>query len=389
VDSVQKNIEQEILDNFTGEKGIFVNQPTLPSLDEFIPMLEDIWKSKKLTNFGRFHGQLERELAEYLGVKYISLFANGTLALIAALQVLDIKGEVITTPFSFVATTHAIKWNGITPVFCDIDPATCNLNTDNIEKLLTEKTTAILPVHVYGTPCDVEAMQDIGDMYGLKIIYDAAHAFGARYNNESILNFGDLSVLSFHATKVYNTFEGGAIVCHDSKTKRRIDYLKNFGFANETTVVAPGINAKMNEMQAAIGLLQLKDFEKNRQIRKEISENYRARLSKIEGLRYLSEIKNVVSNYAYFPIFIDENKFGMSRDNLYLRLKENNIFARRYFYPLISHFPTYRSLSSAEPDRLPVSERVSNEVICLPIYADLTKEDFAKIIQVLMNLNIK
>lgn len=389
MDSVQKNIEQEILDNFTGEKGIFVNQPTLPSLDEFIPMLEDIWKSKKLTNFGRFHGQLERELAEYLGVKYISLFANGTLALIAALQVLDIKGEVITTPFSFVATTHAIKWNGITPVFCDIDPATCNLNTDNIEKLLTEKTTAILPVHVYGTPCDVEAMQDIGDMYGLKIIYDAAHAFGARYNNESILNFGDLSVLSFHATKVYNTFEGGAIVCHDSKTKRRIDYLKNFGFANETTVVAPGINAKMNEMQAAIGLLQLKDFEKNRQIRKEISENYRARLSKIEGLRYLSEIENVVSNYAYFPIFIDENKFGMSRDNLYLRLKGNNIFARRYFYPLISHFPTYRSLSSAEPDRLPVSERVSSEVICLPIYADLTKEDFAKIIQVLMNLNIK
>lgn len=379
------NFDQTILfKEETENKGIFVNQPTLPDLDEFYLLLQDIWKSKQLTNNGKFHQQLELELAKFLGVDYISLFANGTLALIAALQVLDIKGEVITTPYSFVATTHAIKWNGITPVFCDIDPATCNLDPQKIEQLITENTSAILPVHVYGTPCDVEAIQDIGDMYGIKIIYDAAHAFGVKLNNESILNFGDLSVLSFHATKVYNTFEGGAIISHDPKIKKRIDYLKNFGFAGETTVIAPGINAKMNEMQAALGLLQLKDFDKNRLKRKQISESYKSVLKEIRGISYLEDIDNVTYNYAYFPIFVDSEKYGMTRDELYFKLKENKIFSRRYFYPLISHFPTYRNLESADPEKLPHSERITNEVICLPIYAELENNDFEKITQLLV-----
>ncbi|MCB9248093.1 MAG: DegT/DnrJ/EryC1/StrS family aminotransferase [Ignavibacteriales bacterium] len=362
------------------EKGIFVNQPSLPNLEDFNVLLKEIWKSKILTNNGKFHQQLELELAQYLGVEYISLFTNGTLALIAALQVLDIKGEVITTPYSFVATTHAIKWNGITPVFCDIDPITCNIDPKQIEKLLTENTSAILPVHVYGTPCDVEAIQDIGDVYGVKIIYDAAHAFGVKINNESILNFGDLSVLSFHATKVYNTFEGGAIICHDPKIKKRIDYLKNFGFAGETTVIAPGINAKMNELQAAVGILQLKDFEKNRLKRKTIAHFYREELKHVSGIEFLENQPSVVNNYGYFPIFVNSEKYGMTRDELYYKLKENKIFGRRYFYPLISHFPTYRNLESSNPEKLPWAEKASEEVICLPIYADLEERDVERII---------
>ncbi len=322
-------------------------------------------------------------LFHFLGVQYVSLFANGTLALIAALQVMDIKGEVITTPYSFVATTHSIKWNGITPVFCDIDPITCNLNPNNIEKLLTEKTSAIMPVHVYGNPCDVEKIQDIADMYGLSVIYDAAHAFGVKINNESVLNFGDLSVLSFHATKVYNTFEGGAVICHDAKTKKRLDYLKNFGFANETTVVAPGINAKMSELQSAIGLLQLKDFEKNRLKRKEIANIYKSELSKINGINFIENLPNVNYNYAYFPIFVDEEKYGITRDELYFKLKENKIFARRYFYPLISHFRTYRNLDSANPEKLKVAEQKTKEVICLPIYSELEEDNLRKILNVL------
>ena len=360
--------------------GIFVNQPTLPELGDFIPLLEDIWKSKKLTNFGKFHQQLEKELAEYLGVKYISLFANGTLALIASLQVLGIKGEVITTPYSFIATSHALKWNGITPVFSDIDPKTYNLDPSKLEKLLTDKTSAILPVHIYGTPCNVEQLQDFSDMYGLKLIYDAAHAFGVNLNNESVLNFGDLSVLSFHATKVYNTFEGGAIICRDAKTKRRIDYLKNFGFAGETTVIAPGINAKMNELQAAIGLLQLKEFENNRLKRKKIASYYKERLKNVEGIACLENQQNVKYNYGYFPIFVDKAKYGKTRDELYYKLKENNIYGRRYFYPLISHFPTYRNLESSKPEKLPWAEKASEEVICLPIYADLMTDDIERII---------
>lgn len=364
---------------------ILVNQPTLPELDDFIPYLKDIWASKKLTNFGKFHQQLEKELAEYLGVEYISLFANGTLALIASLQVLGIKGEVITTPYSFIATSHALKWNGITPVFSDIDPTTYNLDPNKLEKLLTDKTSAILPVHIYGTPCNVEQLQDFSDMYGLKLIYDAAHAFGVNFNNESVLNFGDLSVLSFHATKVYNTFEGGAIISHDAKTKRRIDYLKNFGFAGETTVIAPGINAKMNELQAAIGLLQLKEFENNRLKRKKIANYYKDRLENVDGIVILENQPNVKYNYGYFPIFVDKEKYGKTRDELYYKLKENDIYGRRYFYPLISHFPTYRNLDSAAPSKLPIAEKASAEVICLPIYADLEEADTKKIIDIIIS----
>jgi len=364
-------------------KSIYVNQPTLPELEEFIPLLKDIWNSKKLTNFGKYHKQLEKELAEFLGVEYISLFTNGTLALIATLQVMRISGEVITTPYSFVATTHALKWNGITPVFCDIEPATFNLDPNKIENLITPKTTAILPVHIYGNPCNVKKIEEIADTYGLKVIYDSAHAFGVKLNNQSILNFGDLSVLSFHATKIFNTFEGGAIICHDEKTKKRIDYLKNFGFANETTVIAPGINAKMNEMQAAIGLLQLKDVETNIQKRKNIAEFYRRSFKNIEGINFLTDMEYVHHNYGYFPIFVDVNEFGSNRDELYYSLIDNNIFARRYFYPLISQFQPYKGLESSKSENLPVAEKVTEQVICLPIYADLEYSDIQKIIDVI------
>ncbi len=362
---------------------IYVNRPTLPDLGEFLPLLEKIWVSKRLTNMGEFHRKFEAELADFLGVKYVSLFANGTLALIAALQVLRISGEVITTPYSFVATTHALKWNGITPVFCDISPKTCNIDPSKIEKLITPKTTAVLPVHVYGNPCEVNEIQEIADIYGLKVIYDAAHAFNVKLNGTSILNFGDLSVLSFHATKIFNTFEGGAIISHDEKTKKRIDFLKNFGFANETTVVAHGINAKMNEMQAALGLLQLKDVEKNTLKRKAIAEKYRAAFSEIPGIRFFDDFENVEHNYGYFPIFINGTEYGKNRDELYEELKRNNIFARRYFYPLISQFPPYRGLDSADAKNLPNATEITEKVICLPIYADLENEGVEKIIEII------
>ncbi len=380
---IQENLEIKNPANPDLQKTIYVNQPTLPELDDFLPLLKDIWQSKKLTNFGKFHKQLEYELAKFLGVEYISLFSNGTLALIAALQVLKIKGEVITTPYSFVATTHALKWNGITPVFCDIEPKTYNLDPNKIEKLLTDKTTAIVPVHIYGNPCDVESLQEISDIYGLKLIYDAAHSFGVKLNNESILNFGDLSILSFHATKIFNTFEGGAVISHDEKTKKRIDYLKNFGFANETTVIAPGINAKMNEMQAAIGLLQLKDVEKNILKRKKIAELYRSSFKNIEGISFLNDVENVHHNYGYFPIFVDKRKYGIGRDELYYKLKKNNIFARRYFYPLISRFQPYRGLESASPENLPVATKIAEQVITIPIYADLEINDVERIIEII------
>lgn len=364
---------------------IFVNQPTLPELQEFVPYLEEIWKSKRLTNMGEFHQELEKQLCEYLDVDYISLFANGTLALIAALQVMRISGEVITTPYSFVATTHALKWNGITPVFCDIDPITYNLNPTKIENLITPKTTAIVPVHIYGNPCDVNKIEEIADIYGLKVIYDSAHAFGVKLQNESILNFGDLSVLSFHATKIFNTFEGGAIICHDEKTKKRIDYLKNFGFADETTVIAPGINAKMNEMQAAIGLLQLKDVETNIEKRRIIAELYRESFKNLDGITCIPEMEGVKHNFGYFPIFVDKEKFGISRDELYFKLQENNIFARRYFYPLISQFQPYRGLESSNSENLPIATRVTEQVISLPIYADLDFNKLHRIIKVVKN----
>jgi len=299
------------------KKPIYVTQPFLPPLKEFIPYLKDIWESKWLTNMGKYHQQFEKELAEYLGVKYVSLFANGTLALITALQALRITGEVITTPYSFVATTHALHWNGIVPVFCDIEPDYCNINPDKIEALITPKTTAILSVHVYGYPCQVDKIAKIAEIYGLKVIYDACHAFGVKLNNNSILNYGDLSILSFHATKVFTTFEGGAIICHDEKMKKRIDFLKNFGFADEITVVGPGINAKMNEFQAALGLLQLKYFDYAIAKRKEIAKIYQKELAETPGIRYLKEIRGVYHNYAYFPIFINKKEFGKSRDEVY------------------------------------------------------------------------
>ncbi|WP_167616504.1 DegT/DnrJ/EryC1/StrS family aminotransferase [Maribellus sediminis] len=366
---------------------IYVTQPTLPNLDEFSELLKDIWERKWLTNNGVYHQEFERKLAEYLGVPFISLFSNGTLALVSALQVLNIKGEVITTPYSFVATTHALWWNNIKPVFVDIEPEFCNLDPAKIEAAITPKTTAILPVHVYGNPCNMNAIQDIADRYGLKVIYDAAHAFGVKENGKSILNFGDLSVLSFHATKVFNTIEGGAIVCHDENTKKRIDYLKNFGFENETTVIAPGINAKMNELQAAYGLLQLKTVEDDILKRKEISEIYRNGLKEIKGIRFIDEPDNLYYNYAYFPIFIDEKEYGMSRDALYEKLKDNNIFGRRYFYPLISQFPTYKGLDSANPENLLVAHKVANEVICLPIYPDMTNDNLILIIKFIIKHN--
>jgi len=361
---------------------IYVTQPTMPPLEEYVEYLKKIWDSKWLTNNGQFHQELETKLCEYLGVKYISLFSNGTLALITALQTLRITGEVITTPFSFVATTHALSWNGITPVFVDIEPNYCNLNPEKIEAAITPRTTAILPVHVYGNPCDVESIEKIADSYGLKVIYDACHAFGVKINDNSVLNFGDLSILSFHATKVFNTFEGGAIICHDEKTKKRIDFLKNFGFADEETVIGTGINAKMNEVQAAFGLLQLKYVNQSIDKRKKIVELYRKELQNIQGIRFMNDCENISHIYPYFPIFIQKD-YGINRDELYVLLKTNGIFSRKYFYPLISSFAAYRGLISASPDNLPVAEQIAKEVLCLPIYPDLTMEQVEKICTIL------
>ncbi|MDO9634666.1 MAG: DegT/DnrJ/EryC1/StrS family aminotransferase [Paludibacter sp.] len=364
-------------------KLIQVTQPFMPPLEEFIPYLKEIWNNKWLTNNGSMHQQLEKELAAYLGVKHISLFANGTLALMTALQAMNIQGEVITTPFSFVATTHSLWWNKITPVFADIEPETFNINPDKIESMITSKTTAILPVHVYGNPCDYEKIQSIADKYNLKVIYDAAHAFGVKANNHTILNQGDLSILSFHATKIFSTIEGGAIISHSDDMKHHIDNLKNFGFRGETTVEEPGINGKLNEVQAAYGLLQLKYINSFIEKRKLITETYRLLLKDIKGIHFIGDLKHVEPNYAYFPILVDEDKFGISRDQLYEKLKENNIFARRYFYPLISSFEPYKDLTSACKDNLPVANKIAEQVLCLPIYVDLSLEDINHIVNII------
>jgi dTDP-4-amino-4,6-dideoxygalactose transaminase len=362
---------------------VFVTQPALPPLEDFTELLREVWRNKILTNNGPFHERFEKELAEYLDVKYISLFSNGTMALMTALQALKITGEVITTPFSFVATTHSLWWNNIKPVFADIDPVTLNLDPWKVEAAITPQTTAIMPVHVYGNPCNLNELKRIADTYGLKIIYDAAHAFGVEVNGNSVLNFGDLSILSFHATKVFNTIEGGAIICHDEQTKKRIDYLKNFGFVDETTVIEPGINAKMNEVQAAFGLLQLKTICENVGKRKVITDLYRKHLADIPGIRFLNDFENVKHTYSYFPIFVNESIYGKTRDELYNHLKLHNIFGRRYFYPLISQFPTYLGLNSAKPDNLPVALEVAEQVICLPIYPDLEEDLVIKIVNVI------
>ena len=359
---------------------ITVTSPLLPNLDEFTDSLKEIWESKWITNNGQFHQKLEAALAEYLKVPYVSLFTNGTLPLLTALQAMRITGEVITTPYSFVATTHALWWNGIKPVFVDIDPSTGNIDPQKIEAAITPRTTAILPVHVYGKPCDTEAIQAIADKYGLKVIYDAAHAFGVEVNGESLLNAGDMSTLSFHATKVFNTIEGGAMVMHDEKTKQRIDYLKNFGFANEVEVVGPGINSKMDEIRSAYGLLNLKQVDAAIAARQKVAVAYREALRNVDGISFWDDMLGVRHNYSYFPIFVDAKKYGMTRDELYMKMKDQGVWGRRYFYPLISEFSTYRGLESSRPENLPNAHMMADTVICLPMHHALREEEINRII---------
>lgn len=361
-------------------KVITVTSPLLPDLEEFHELLKEIWDSKWITNNGSFHKKLEAALAEYLKVPYVSLFTNGTLPLITALQALRITGEVITTPYSFVATTHALWWNGIKPVFVDIEPETGDIDPNKIEAAITPKTTAIMPVHVYGKPCKVKEIQEIADKYGLKVIYDAAHAFGVEVNGESILNAGDVSTLSFHATKVYNTIEGGAMIMHDERTKRRIDYLKNFGFKGETEVIAPGINSKMDEMRSAYGLLNLKQVDAAIEARHQVAIKYREALKDVEGISYWNDMPGVKHNYSYFPIFVDAKKYGMTRDELYLKMKEQNVLGRRYFYPLICEFSTYKGLPSSTRENLPNAYKMADTVICLPMHHALSEEDINRIL---------
>ena len=363
-------------------KPIFVTQPHLPPLEEFLPMLEEIWASRVLTNGGPFHAKLEKELAEYLGVPYLALFTNATIALVTALQALRITGEVITTPYSFVATAHSLLWNGIKPVFVDVDAKTLNLDPAKIEAAITPQTTAIMPVHCYGHPCDVDAIEKIASTYNLKVIYDAAHAFGVQCHCGSVLKHGDLSVLSFHATKVFNTFEGGAIVCPDAKTKLRIDQLKNFGFVDEVTVVAPGINGKMSEVNAAFGLLQLKNVSTALVRRKEVDARYREAFASVKGIRCLEAAREGEANYSYFPILVEPD-YPMSRDALYEKMRAQGVYGRRYFYPLISDFPMYRSLASSHRDNLPVATAVAQKVICLPMHPALGVEDQRRVISLI------
>lgn len=372
---------------------ITVTSPLLPDLDELHKLLQDIWEAKWITNMGQFHKQLEQSLADYLHVPYVCLFTNGTLPLMTALQALRITGEVITTPYSFVATTHSIWWNGCKPVFVDIDPATGNMNPDKIEAAITPATTCIMPVHVYGKPCDTKRIQEIADKYGLKVIYDAAHAFGVEVPAEQyglepydekgiagIMNAGDMSTLSFHATKVYNTIEGGALVVHDEKTKKRIDNLKNFGIIDDVTVVAPGINGKMDEIRSAYGLLNLKQVDAAIEARHQVAIKYREALCDIDGIKCWNDLPNVKHNYSYFPIFVDADKFGMTRDELFYKMRKQNILCRRYFYPLISNFPTYRGLPSAVPENLPIGNKMADEVLCLPMHHALSDQEIQRIL---------
>lgn len=366
------------------EKPIFVTQPYLPPLEEFVPYLEQIWENKTLTNSGPFHHQLEQALCEYLGVPYISLFANGTIALVTALQALRLKGEVITTPYSFVATSHALIWNGLTPVFVDIDPVSMNLDPGKIEAAITPNTSAILPVHCYGHPCDMDAIERIASRHNLKVIYDAAHAFGVKNEKGSVLKSGDLSILSFHATKVFNTFEGGAIVSPDLEAKQHIDRLKNFGFVDEVSVIEPGINGKMSEVNAAFGLLQLRHLDNALSRRASLSHQYCAQLKNIIGIRVAQADGAVVSNYAYFPVLVEES-YPLTRDELYDRLKSKGINPRRYFYPLISDFPMYRHYPSAHTCNLPVAKTIADQVICLPLYPGLTTADIQRVVDIIVD----
>jgi len=367
---------------------VLVTRPTMPSFEEYCGRLKGIWERRWLTNEGELHRELERRLAEYLGVEHLSLFCNGTIALMVALQALRINGgEVITTPFTFPATPHVLYWNGIRPVFCDIDEKTFNLDPSRIEQHISADTKAILAVHVYGTPCDVEAIEEIAHRHGLHVIYDAAHAFGVRHKGESILQYGDLSMLSFHATKLFTTGEGGALVCQSEAQRKRINNLKNFGIADEETVIGPGINGKMNELQAAFGLLALETIEQEIENRRRLAGIYREGLRDIAGISFLEDIRDIRSNYAYFPIIIDEEQFGLSRDELHNVLKQFNIFTRKYFYPLCSHFPCYSALPSSAPSNLPVAERIARQILCLPIYGTLDEEVVQDICTVVRKLS--
>lgn len=359
---------------------VTVTSPLLPSLEEFYPYLQQIWDSKWITNCGSFHEQFEKALAEYLGVEYISVFTNGTLPLITALQALRITGEVITTPYSFVATTHSIWWNDARPVFVDIDPATGNIDPDKIEAAITPRTTAIMPVHVYGKPCDVERIDTIAKKYGLKVIYDAAHAFGVKVNGESILKWGDISTLSFHATKVFNTIEGGALICHTKEMKEQIDHLKNFGFEDEVTVVAPGINSKMDEVRSAYGLLNLRQVDDAIEARHQVAVRYREALRPVKGISFMEDMPGVRHNYSYFPIFINAEEYGMTRDALYEKMRSQNVLGRRYFYPLISAFSPYNKYPSADQRNLPNATKMADSVICLPMHHALTEEEITRVI---------
>lgn len=368
----------------TEKNQITVTSPLLPDLKEFNALLREIWDSQWITNNGSFHKKLEATLCEYLKVPYISLFTNGTLPLLTALQALRITGEVITTPYSFVATTHSIWWNNCKPVFVDIDPATGNIDPAKIEAAITPKTSAIMPVHVYGKPCDTQRIKEIADKYGLKVIYDAAHAFGVEVNGESILNAGDLSTLSFHATKVFNTIEGGAMVMHDAETKKRIDYLKNFGFAGETEVVGPGINSKMDEVRSAYGLLNLQQVDAAIEARHQVAIRYREALRGVSGITFFDDMPGVRHNYSYFPIFVDAEEYGMTRDELYFKMKRNGVLGRRYFYPLISTFSTYRGLPSATPENLSKAHKMADSVICLPMHHNLSSSDLEQILSLIL-----
>ena len=363
---------------------ITVTSPLLPDLEEFHQELQRIWDSKWITNNGSFHRKLESALCEYLGVPYVSLFTNGTLPLLTALQALKVTGEVITTPYSFVATTHSIWWNGCKPVFVDIDPKTGNIDPDKIEAAITPQTSAIMPVHVYGKPCDTKRIREIADRHGLKVIYDAAHAFGVEVDGESILKAGDMSTLSFHATKVFNTVEGGAMVMHDAETKKQIDFLKNFGFAGETEVVGPGINSKMDEIRSAYGLLNLKQVDAAIEARHQVAIRYREALRGVEGISFFDDMPGVRHNYSYFPIFVDAERYGMTRDALYFKMKEQGILGRRYFYPLISDFSTYSGLESARPENLPNARKMADEVICLPMHHALSEDDISRILDCIL-----
>lgn len=376
---------------------VTVTSPLLPDLGEFNEMLKQIWESKWITNMGQFHNQLEEALAEYLHVPYVCLFTNGTLPLITALQALRITGEVITTPYSFVATTHAIWWNGCKPVFVDVDPCTGNMDPDKIEAAITPATTCIMPVHVYGKPCDTKRIQEIADKYGLKVIYDAAHAFGVEvpakqyglpaYDESGmagIMNAGDMSTLSFHATKVYNTIEGGALVVHDEKMKQRIDQLKNFGITDEVTVVAPGINGKMDEMRSAYGLLNLKQVDEAIEARHQVAAQYRKALRDVDGIHFMEDLSGVHHNYSYFPIFVDKEEFGMTRDELYFKMRGQGVLSRRYFYPLISNFPTYSGLPTANIENLSKANKMAAEVLCLPMHHNLSDAEVSQIINIII-----